>query len=423
MDSGSYNRLVLLLAACATLVLAGFNFIVDPYGNFDVPRIAGLNELHLGFNRHPLLAKSLAASRIEPTSIVLGNSRPESAYEPGHSGFESPAYNLAVGGARLGQVRRYLLEALATGRLRQVFLATDLGMFDPSLGTDQDIPEVFMLTNDSGKSAGAARKWLRLAFVLLSGTASTDSWWSFRHQGDPVVVYLPSGVREESADERQVEREGGHRSASLRIESVFLATMLRDVASPEFPVAYGALLDQLADTIALAVERGVRVDIVIDPIHARFNYVYAVAGLWPTHEKWKRDLAALAARWPWSVSLWDFSGVSPCTSEPMPAAGDATSKMHWYRESGHFRPRLGALVLDRVLGGGAGLCPGFGRKLDADTIEDALAGQRAALARWVADHAEDVAEIDALARRYRGPPPKTLFGTSQVEKLSRNPLH
>ncbi len=140
---------------------------------------------------------------------------------------------------------------------------------------------------------------------------------------------------------------------------------------------------------------------MINPIHARHTYVYAAAGLWSAYEQWKRDLTDAVARAPRSVALWDFSGVSECTSEPMPARGDAATKMRWYRESGHFRPRLGEIVLDRVYGEArTDPCPGLGRPLEPVTLDATLAAQRTALERWTASHPTDVAEIDALAARY-----------------------
>ena len=425
MDRGtSYIRLLALFTTGLAAILAGFNFVVDPYGNFDVPTIAGVNERQLGFNRRPLLAKSLAVSRIQPSSIILGNSRAESAYDPGHPGFaERPAYNLGIGGAGFGQVRRYFLEALATGRVRRVLLAMDLTMFESSLATTQRIPDAMMLTDESGRLAGDGRRWRRLAFILLSGATSSDSWWSLRHQRDPVAIYLRSGVREESYDEAQVEREGGHRSASLHTESGFLATTLRDFSSPSFHENYDAMLGQFGEIVALSAQHGIRLDIVINPIHARHTYVYAAAGLWPTYEKWKRDLTTLVGQSPRPFALWDFSGISACTSEPMPAEGDATSKMRWYRESGHFRPRLGDLVLDQVYGlGRSDECPGLGHRLETASLEATLANQRAALKLWIATHTADTAEIDRLAKRYGRGPSLALFGAGQSQKLARNPL-
>ena len=415
-EAGRYLRRVALFGLALVALLAAFNLFVDPYGNFDVPRIAGVNGRALGFNRQPLLAKFLAVSRVQPASIILGNSRPESAYDPAYPGFAArPAYNLAVGGAGLGQIRRYYLEALATGHLRQVLLATDFSMFDASQESAQRVPEVFMLTDDSGRNAGAGRKWERVAFTLLSGAASGDSWWSLRRQRDPVVEYSPSGLRDVTEDERKVEREGGHRSASLLTESAFLATNFRDVASPRFRDGYQALLGEFRELVAVSAQRGIRLDVVINPVHARLTYVYAAAGLWPAYEQWKRDLVAGVANAGGSVALWDFSGVSACTSEQMPPEGDAKTKMRWYRESGHFSPSLGTLVLDRVFGfDAAAACPGLGRRLDAATLDATLAGQRAALRRWIATHPGDAAEIDALARRYGRASPAGPFLPSTI---------
>jgi hypothetical protein len=421
-EAGRYLRLVALSGLTLVALLAAFNFFVDTYGNFDVPTIAGVNGRPLGFNRQPLLAKSLAVSRIRPAGIILGNSRPESAYDPGHLGFtERPSYNLGVGGAHLGQVRRFFLETLAQGRLRQVLLTTDVSMFDPSQETAQHIPDVFMLTDASGRLV-RDRQWRRLAFTLLSGTTTSDSWWSLRRQNDPVVTYTPAGVREEYADDRQVEREGGHRNASWKTESAFLATSLRAVGTPGFPVAYEGMLAQLGEIIDTSARHGVRLDIVIDPVHARFSYMYAAAGLWPFYEKWKRDLADLVARSPRDVALWDFSGVSECTSEPMPAAGDAATRMRWYRESGHFRPRLGTIVLDRVFRkGGADPCPRLGSRITTANLDATLAEQRSSLRRWVASHPADVAEVDDLAKRYgRGPSPFSNFTKSDAIRSGAN---
>ena len=388
------------------LALAAFNFVVNPYGNFEIPGIPGISELHLGFNRQPVLAKALAVERIRPASIILGNSRPESGYDPGYDGLvELPAYNLAVGGAGIGEVRRLFLETVAAGGLKRVLLAVDLTMFDPSLETTQRIPDAFLLTDEFGRIPGAGRKWRRLVFTLLSGTAASDSWWSLRHQNDPEVAYLPSGQRDESADERQIERRGGSRVVSLRAESLLLEHTLRDVASASFRGRYAALLGKVREIVAVSLQHHIRIDIVISPIHARYSYVYAAAGLWPTYEQWKRDLASIAARSARRVAVWDFSGVSECTSETMPQAGDVTTKMLWFRESSHFRSRLGALVFDRVYGrDDAHACSGFGLELDARNLEDPLARQRAALKRWISSHPDDVSEIDALAKQYRRGP-------------------
>ena len=79
-----YLRLLAVFVALLCAALAGFNAFIDPYGYFNPPNLSGVNELPLGFNHRPLLAKSLAVSELRPATIILGNSRAEAAYDPQH---------------------------------------------------------------------------------------------------------------------------------------------------------------------------------------------------------------------------------------------------------------------------------------------------------------------------------------------------
>lgn len=396
-------RYLLRLALFALLVLAaigGFNWFINPYGYFDGPRLDGINGRSLGFNHRLRLTKALAVSRLRPAAVILGNSRAEAGYDA--DGLpEQPAYNLAMGGAGLGEARRYLLEAAAAGRLRRVVLGLDLTMFEPSLQAQDANADSVLLTDESGVVSDPSRSWRRLAFILLSGTAGADSWWSLGHQRKPVALYLPSGRRDEAADLDQVLREGGHRAASQRVEATFLAGTLRDTSSPDFRRSYAAALGQVREIAELAAARDFRLVLVLNPIHARHSYLFAAAGLWPFYEQWKQDLVAIAAARPEHVALWDFSGVSACTAEPMPAAADHAISMRWYRESAHFRRPLGDQVLDRVFDRPRdGACPDLGGRLTASSFDAVLAGQRQALARWAEGNRTDAAEIDAAARLY-----------------------
>lgn len=396
-----YLRLLAVFLAALTAALAGFNALIDPYGYFDPPTISGVNGLPLGFNHRPLLAKSLAVSELRPATIILGNSRAEAAYDPQHPAISlRPGYNLAIGGAGLAMLHRYFLEALAAGGLRQVILALDLTMFDPAANAADADLDTALLTDATGKPDDA-RKWRRLAFILLSGTTSSDSWWSYTHQRKPVAIYSRSGLREEAYDIEQVAREGGPRLASLRVESSFLAGTLRDVESEKFRASYATTLAALQEIVDLSAKHGIQLKLIINPIHARQNYALDVAGLWPLYENWKRDLVAAAQRSPELVSLWDFSGVGSCTAENLPADANAASAMRWYRESSHFRRVLGNRVLDRVFGRpDDGACPGLGQRLEPATLAAALEVQRAALRQWVETHAADAVEIEGLAKQF-----------------------
>lgn len=396
-----YLKSLALSVVAALLLLAGINVFMNPYGYFDTPKIPGINELALGFNHRLPLAKALAVDHLRPAAIIIGNSRAETGYDPEHRAFSSdrPAFNLALGGANIQTARRYILETIAAGRLRHVVLALDFSMFDPSVWKPEAESEV-LLTDADGLRRGAWHEGKRLATILLSATALADSSWSLTHQRRPVAKYLPSGLRDDAADLDQVMREGGHHNASVKAESSFLAVALRDLESPDGRDKYQRAMQELASIAAVARDRGIRVTLVLNPIHARQNYLFRAAGLWPAYEQWKRDLFAASAEGK-DIELWDFSGASRCSSEPLPGVNDTVARMRWYRETSHFRRVLGDKVLDRISGhGGDADCPDFGDRLSAATLADSLAAQARRMDEWISRHPRDVAEIDALARQY-----------------------
>ena len=63
-----------------------------------------------------------------------------------------------------------------------------------------------------------------------------------------------------------------------------------------------------------------------------------------------------------TVEVWDFSGLSTETLEPIPDRLDRRTRMKYYWEAGHFKKELGDQIIGRVLGEPLN----FGVKLDAD---------------------------------------------------------
>jgi len=398
----SMGHYLFRLLACIIALLAGialFNWFINPYGYFNAPRLKGINEKTLGFNHRLRLAKALAIDKIRPATVIVGNSRAEAGYDPEHSGFTAPpVYNLAMGGGGMDETRRYLLEALALGEVRHIVIALDFTMFDATSWNQGNPYQANLLSDETGTIGSPTWGWHRLGRTILSGDALSDSWWSLMHQSKPVAVYLPSGLRDDESDLAQVAREGGSRSSSKRVEASFLASTLKNTETEIFRRGYRNTFTQLGMIAALTADRDIRLTLLINPIHARHSYLFESAGLWPTYEQWKRDVVALTLK---GAELLDFSAVSPCTAEPLPAAGDTTTAMRWYREIAHFRRALGNEVLDRALLGRKSIpCGDFGQRLDAFSIETALKSQRQALVAWMATHGDDVADIDARARQF-----------------------
>lgn len=114
----------------------------------------------------------------------------------------------------------------------------------------------------------------------------------------------------------------------------------------------------------------------------------------PTYEQWKGDLVAMVDRLnrrQAPVVLWDFSGFSEITSEPLPRSGD---QMRWYWEPSHYKKELGTRILE-VLFGGERAPGGFGLQLSRTNLQSVLASQRRGRGAFAARHPGYVAEISA----------------------------
>jgi hypothetical protein len=132
-------------------------------------------------------------------------------------------------------------------------------------------------------------------------------------------------------------------------------------------------------------------------------------GWWPLFEAWKHALvdaihaeSRTAAGRP-AFTLWDFSGFHALATGPVPRLGDHATRMRWYRDTSHYSPALGNLVLERVLGRPApDGSPLPDARIDRVTIDDNLSSIRmGALEYRISQPAEaaNVSEILIYLRR------------------------
>jgi hypothetical protein len=117
--------------------------------------------------------------------------------------------------------------------------------------------------------------------------------------------------------------------------------------------------------------------------------LFDAADVWHQFEEWKRELAAVVARDGEAhqdtdrVALWDFSGYNRYATEAVPAEGDRSSQMQWYRDPGHFKKELGDVLLSVVLSGQTpDASDSFGTRLQPADVEPHLARIRGERERY-----------------------------------------
>ena len=132
----------------------------------------------------------------------------------------------------------------------------------------------------------------------------------------------------------------------------------------------------------LCASAGSTVHLVIYPYHAQTRLMLEQMGLGELFAAWKHSVVTSASGPPPSrgtapggVTVWDFSGLSSQTLEPIPLAGDRKTHLDRYWEAGHFKKALGDQMLARMLGAASD----FGKPLDPPSLPAWLVQDRSAV--------------------------------------------
>jgi hypothetical protein len=140
----------------------------------------------------------------------------------------------------------------------------------------------------------------------------------------------------------------------------------------------------------------VRTRLVISPLHQRFLLALRAAGLESAFADWKRELLRINERLAGELGvqpfpLWDFADASAPADEEIPAG---TGRMRFFVDGQHYRPALGAMLLDRLSGiDGADL---FGTLLTSDTIDASLQRTQARLDSYLQSTAASVQRLTQM---------------------------
>ncbi len=396
----------LLTTVLGLLFVMGFNLVVDPYGVFRLFELSGFNHHKPRAATQVHAAKRHGLERVQPRGLILGNSRADIGLDPRHPAWPPsarPVYNLAVPGAGMGAAYRYLKQAFEQGSPRLVVLGLDFMDFPHPLAPK---PEDYTGPQGLVEAAPPQQSWrqrLEEQFtLLLSLSATLDSFYTVAAQRLPETADMTALGFNPLREYAGYVRTEGHYALFRQRDLENFKNQLRYPANLYFADAAGSpSIDTLRALIRDCQQRNIELRLYIHPYHAHLNESLIAAGLWPTFENWKREIARIVAQeGQGKVPLWDFSGYNTITTEPVPKQGDTKTRMQWYWESGHYKKAVGDMILDRVLGHGEPSRPipeDFGARLDTGTLEAHLRRIQAARNTYLHRAGQ---EIDALAQAF-----------------------
>ncbi len=384
------------------VAVVGLCVFVDPYAIIGTPRIAGLTADKPAAADWPRVTKAYMVQRAHPTTLIIGNSTADVGFNPDSPAWPEaarPVFNLAIDGGLPRTHLRYLQHGLFVTHPTHVVITVN---FTESLimpqrklsaaAQDQFAFESRMLVLANGQPNPSYRNGhiADLVFATLSFTALSDSITTLLSQHGPDATYETEAGWNNGGKFHRWEREDGFYSVFMNKDREKIPQFIRwrDQKIVE--------IDPVIDMVKIARAHHADVTVVIIPNHADEMDALRQLGLDGDYDAWKTAIVdgVTKAAPDGGATIWDFSGYSPYTTEPVPPPGDHKHTMRWFYEPVHFQPRLGDLMIARIEG--APTPADFGTKLTPATLPAQLAAFHAAEAAWVPAHPADVARISAV---------------------------
>jgi|SRR5579863_969257 len=397
------RRFMAIMAGCLTSLLilaAGTNYLIDPYGIFGSPRIAHINKDKTQAIDQPYLAKAYLVETVNPTTLLIGDSRVDVGLNPTSSDWRSdfkPVFNLAIPGNGLPEHLRYLQHAFATLHPKVVIVGLS---FDDCFvwpgaprNVDQD-PMVDQNSRLNGGNATSLRIWLArikdFTFALLSLDALEDSMMTVFNQNNPYRPHMTALGWHSAGDFRGSVDAEGYYNVVMAKDRNRVNTLLEWSRTSQFD------LSPLETIITLSAAHNSKVIIFTPPSYIDEFEIMKQIDTLEIYNLWKRKLVDIVHRASNSgndVSLWDFNEINGYSNETLPSPADRAQKMRWFWETNHFKAELGDRIIVSLMGGQRSE---FGVKLTSENIERQIALVHDRLLEFEQAHQQDVDRIAGL---------------------------
>jgi hypothetical protein len=379
------HRRFVLLAGIVFAVLIAFSIsfcvYVDPYGMFGTGRIANKPQIY----SQELLAKTYMMERVRPNTLILGNEAVEMGIDPGSQDWpdvSKPVFNAGGTGRDVFMAWRLLQHDIAVKPPQLVIVGLDFLDFVKA-NTTLDIQpkrdgEMRLLVDRDGKpnNSRSTSLWVDFFASTLSRQAIFDSIITFRSRNTSPTFTMTALGFNPSHNYESLLHSSGAEALFSHNDAIYRAQYRESVVSYFYTPPRNPQFRALANIVKLAKENDIRLILYIPPYHSRYLEILHETGYWPSFEAWKRALVqtvddASGERRD-TVLLYDFSSYDDISGERVPAPGDTQAEMRWYRDSAHYTPALGSLMIASMVGGS----PLLGAELNDATLEGDIARVR-----------------------------------------------
>ena len=339
-----------LMPLCLVAVI---NLVIDPYLYFYSPTFKKVNQLKPEREKHLMLSKAAEINYIEAKIIFLGSSRVMSGLNTEYPGlkYTNSTYNLGLPGANMYQIMHYFNHALANqSQIKQVILGIDFFMFNEYLKNLENFDETRL-----GKKI--------VVKDIINSLLSIDA--------------LEASITTFNANLSNQNKSNSKEPKTSRFKRWLTNFLSYEGFYGKYNLSQ-ARLENLQAIIDKCKQNNIDIKVFISPTHATQYEAMNIAGLSSTFEQWKREVVKI-------TPVWDFSGYNSITTELI------NDRMENYIDNSHYSPKVGDLVLNRILSFQTERVPkDFGILLTQDNIETHLHQIRLDREVWRKEHPEEV---------------------------------
>lgn len=381
-DYQSYCLRFLLLSSFLLCFLIAFNWIIDPADIYRVVQKKGFNEIKPKVTKFTRISKPIQTQYAQPKTLVLGSSRAEFGVNMSDAIWKQvglPAINNAVSGASVYDISRFYDHALAVAPVETIVLGIDFFMFNVFAqgGNGIKYEEIFAVSPTHEKQP--FYNIHQLIFTLLSADFFSNSISTIKKQKEKYRKFTPEGQR---INEREIYQKilpkGGFNLRFFQ-EDVREFSMWGHCRDNRFRYEGNGMnaMESFEYILETSRKKDIKLVLFIAPVHAWLLETIDALGFWGAFENWKRDLVKRVVQQnknlsenEQSIELWDFTGYSSYTTEPVPEKNDNKTVMKWYIDPSHYSDKLGHVILQEMFNQNQSL--GFGIKLTPENIEQHL---------------------------------------------------
>ena len=374
----SFNYLFLTTVILSISGISLANFVVDPYDIFrhNQPFKSPLTKPEK--LDHGRLYKAIDIINLKPNIILLGSSRMKQGLNPNHPVFsdDETVYNLGIDGSNIYELFRYLEHSYVNQpQLKQVILGIDHYMFN-EFDKRQDAFIEKRLKKRHITFTDLSKTLLSQDALMATRNTLIENW-NRPDKKAPDLTYGDNGFFP-----HRFPKDGKTAWRFRNIIEQYFGYHVQYKLSEDRFNAFKKIVE-------FCRQHNIELIVFISPSHATQWEALKVTDRWDSFEQWKRKMVQL-------TPVWDFSGYNSITTEPI------KDVMNNYVDNSHYTPKIGNLVLNRILSHNVEQVPqDFGVLMTPENIEKHLANIRTEREKWAKIRPNEVQLVKILKRNFQ----------------------